>query len=179
MSRLSLYTNLPPMFNLLLVLLRYRRVTERRTSQRCMNMALVLDVAVKEAKRQKKKSNQNKNKISPLSMLSSSVRSIQAQSMRFHTGKRPKPKPKPKPQAPARIEEADENASSVDTETETPMILGVENMTVEQIEYEVQVCSPLQKQEVVKRGGGRGKFSAVRRCTGAGCRYVSRKATRH
>ena len=29
------------------------------------------------------------------------------------------------------------------------------------------------------RGGGRGKFSAGRQCTGAGCRFTSRKATRH
>ena len=29
------------------------------------------------------------------------------------------------------------------------------------------------------RGGGRGKFSAGRRCTGAGCRFTSREATRH
>ena len=29
------------------------------------------------------------------------------------------------------------------------------------------------------RGGGRGKFSAGRRCTGAGCRFTSQEATRH
>ena len=29
------------------------------------------------------------------------------------------------------------------------------------------------------RGGGRGKFSAGRRCTGARCRFTSREATRH
>ena len=29
------------------------------------------------------------------------------------------------------------------------------------------------------RGGGRGKFSAGRRCTGAGCRFTSHEATRH
>ena len=31
----------------------------------------------------------------------------------------------------------------------------------------------------VSGGGDRGKFSAGRRCTGAGCRFTSRKATRH
>ena len=29
------------------------------------------------------------------------------------------------------------------------------------------------------RGGGRGKFSSRRRCTGAGCRFTSQEATRH
>ena len=29
------------------------------------------------------------------------------------------------------------------------------------------------------RGGGRGQFSAGRRCTGAGCRFTSQEATRH
>ena len=41
------------------------------------------------------------------------------------------------------------------------------------------VSGPAEDLRPVSEVGGRGKFSAGRRCTGAGCRSTSREATRH